>query len=418
MKIKLLLTLLVLSVSLNIMAQIGHQRGLYVDDFVILQNNNDLDLTASILGTAKEDDLLQYCLENHITYITLYNLRRIFTGAPYEDSKRLALSQFICKAKNDYCIKYVGGSVGLASATLVGGFYRQSAPYVFEEDSPYYESLSYLEDSIPPSDDRFFNAESLKLALRLLDIGSVKCCGTGVSPACPEGHLDILITEYEFWRTTTSLVNRDYNDNQDANDYVGLLTSIDNIRNTHNSTSTYTVYVETYIGLLDDPNTGVSRCDIANFIDGPPTGTPNVDRILSHYYFRDPDRLYNLTTPNFFYTNRFMVFCENTVPTSCTTTFQTKDATNYQPIFSAEGTLTGGSMASNFLGNHLIGGSDRNIFTVERDFYDDFMADNSTNVHGVAKSNDLAPGGAQWYNQSLMTKTFNHPITFLAYSTT
>lgn len=47
----------------------GNQRGLYVNKFIVLNNNNDISTSFSILGnTANEDALLNYCDQNNITY--------------------------------------------------------------------------------------------------------------------------------------------------------------------------------------------------------------------------------------------------------------------------------------------------------------------------------------------------------------
>ncbi len=90
MKKLLLSTLFCMCFFCNIMqAQtgtnvIGHQRGIYVDDFINLipssiDPDENIDISNSILGNIlREDELLKYCMENHITYLTLYNMRSIF----------------------------------------------------------------------------------------------------------------------------------------------------------------------------------------------------------------------------------------------------------------------------------------------------------------------------------------------------
>ena len=90
MKTKLILALM-LSCILNLskaqitLPDIGHQRGLYVNRFNTLissagTNNHDIDIPNSILGNpARENQLLQYCMENHFTYITLYSVSHRLT---------------------------------------------------------------------------------------------------------------------------------------------------------------------------------------------------------------------------------------------------------------------------------------------------------------------------------------------------
>ena len=61
----------------------GNQRGLYINKFVVLNKNNDINTNYSILGNSvSEDNLLDYCDQNHITYITLFDVRKIFISEP------------------------------------------------------------------------------------------------------------------------------------------------------------------------------------------------------------------------------------------------------------------------------------------------------------------------------------------------
>ena len=80
-----------LSLSLNqsigqiTLPDIGHEQGLYINRFITLissagTNNHDIDIPNSILGNpARENQLLQYCMENHFTYITLYSVSHRLT---------------------------------------------------------------------------------------------------------------------------------------------------------------------------------------------------------------------------------------------------------------------------------------------------------------------------------------------------
>jgi hypothetical protein len=77
-----------------------------------------VSLSFSILGTAREDSLLSYARDNHITYLEIYDLHRVFryndsAGTILPNGKSLidGLCDFITKAKNNYCITEVGVSV-------------------------------------------------------------------------------------------------------------------------------------------------------------------------------------------------------------------------------------------------------------------------------------------------------------------
>ncbi len=99
---KNLLTTLLLFISFYLQAQVlqplDHPRGLYVNRFfsfnsgTITQNTN-----TSILGNAaKENELLQYCMDNHITYLTLFDVPKIFStfGTPQWTTNSNLLSRY------------------------------------------------------------------------------------------------------------------------------------------------------------------------------------------------------------------------------------------------------------------------------------------------------------------------------------
>lgn len=406
----------------------GNQRGLYVNKFIVLNSNNDINNTFSILGNSqRENELLNYCDQNNITYITLFDVRKIFLGSSSQvTAKKTALSAFICKAKGaPHCIKFVGASVGGFGTTgdIIAFDETQTPSFQFEEpelSSPNYQVLSFVEDDIPPSDQRFKVAEITKDALRLMylhhpiyGINSVPC-----SNGAPNNNIDIITTEWEFWNSGAL-----YDDGilNNAIDYQDLINSINSARDLHNhSFPSEPVYVETYLGYLNDQsNPTTSACDIASWIDGIYTGTwanyRRVDRILAHYYNQDPNTVYGQGA---YYDPRLKNFCEsnNDPGESCDgNPVVSNDNTDYHPIFSSESIRLGSSPSDYFLGDYLTSSSSRNIFTVERDWYDDFKADNSDpNIHTSPKANDITPGAAQWFTQSYMTVPLKDPITFLS----
>lgn len=431
--------ILVIAVCFNLSrsyAQIGHQRGLYVNDFIILDGSDEIDLGKSILGNiGSENQLLKYCMQNHITYITLYNLRNIWINSDplIVAANENLLYDFICKAKEEYCIEKVGGVVGgFATAGTVPSWLRQTPPFTFGSSwtsTDLYSRLSYLEDEITHEDPGFRNAEDIKLALRLMGV-----FGTGSTPPnC--AHIDILSIEYEFWN------NEEYDDGSSSTfDFVDLLEDIDFARDDKNNLSTLDTYVEVYLDELNDANGSKTSCQIANYIDNDYTNSYSntvhrVDRILGTAYHDYGDNLYNPDISNHAnahaadYANKFLLFC-NTLETSgpsyssmtgtnlCggISSYSTNDNTNYEPIFHS-GDVPNGALG-NFLGTYIPLSNDRNIFTIERKFYDDFIADNNhSNIHDASIGNDVAPGGAQWYTSGFMLDKLANPITFLAYAT-
>lgn len=305
----------------------GEQRGLYIDDFISTiqatgSTFGDIIPAQSILGTSQEDDILKYCMENHITYITLYGLRQIFTGNS-KNYKIDLLKDFICKAKSEYCIQYVGATVGgfLTADNFDdpnNNLYRMpSEPYIFDSiyhGTVYYDSLRFIEDSIIDSyeDDKFYVAEAVKLALRLLDIQRpTSSCANSSNYL-----VDILVTEWEFWQTPTG--NFPYSRTGANNDYMELIDKLDGIRNNHSVNYPFSPpYIESYINWLrdgDDINGLINGpCRIADFIDGNDNlGNRRVDRIQATYYNRTgPGNIYN--NQNRLYANRLLDFDKSNV---------------------------------------------------------------------------------------------------------
>lgn len=413
----------------------GNQRGLYVDKFIILNNNLDINNTFSILGNStNEDNLLNYCDRNHITYITLFDIRKIFLGNSSQvTDKKTLLSAFICKAKGSpHCITFVGASIGgFNTPNDVTDFDEHQTPaFIFqatERNTTNYNVLSFVEQDIPKEDPRFHNSECMKDALRLIylhhpiyGIGSVPC-----SNGAPNNNIDIFTTEWEFW-------NGDPYDNGtplDNIDYQDLVNTMNAARDLHNhSYPTELIYIETYLGFLSAPtNPTVTACDIASWVDGTYTGTyanyRRIDRVLAHYYNQDPATVYSQGT---YYDPRFKDFCQanNDLGESCDggvghgQPVLSNDHTDYHPIFSGESPRLGSSPSDNFLGDYFTLTTSRNIFTAERDWYDDFKADNSdANIHDAVKGNDVSPGAAQWFAQSYLQNPQSNPVTFLSKTT-
>lgn len=435
----------ILCANLLFAISIGHQRGLYINRFVEVNLAGNIVVANTILGnTLKEDEILRYCMENHITYITLYGLSRLFdSNGIFLPGWDIKLNDFICKAKNTYCIEYVGGVI-VDNKSDVPDALRLTGPIAFttafKQDTVLYPTLQFLEDTISVEDARFTNAEALKLALRLQ--GDFVEDGYS-SAVCTNGHLDVLSIEYEFWN------NLYYSQSGADNDFKDLTYELDLIREAHNAILTNApCYVEVYLQELEDHyNSSTLPCEIADFVDNAyphPNNNfyPRFDRILGANYDSNEHELYNPPFPNppvppgrHFreYSNRFLLFCDveeslsplnyNILTLCGTNSYSTNLNSNYQPIFHS-GTLSQGATGE-YLGSTIPLSADRNIFTAERNYYDDFATDatgtGNLNILTVAphigKANDVVPGGVQWFAQTFMTQSLDHPITFLAYNT-
>ena len=83
-------------------------RGMYVDKFFQTTVNASGQtivntVTSTLTIPSKENALLQFAKDIHITYLVLYELHRVL-GTSYET----ALCSFIHKAKTSYCIELIG----------------------------------------------------------------------------------------------------------------------------------------------------------------------------------------------------------------------------------------------------------------------------------------------------------------------
>lgn len=155
-----------LLMSHSAIAQFAHNgRGMYVDKFfrtaTDLSGNTIVDQNLSILSIAsKENALLSYAKENHITYLILYDLHRVFGNALYENY----LCSFLQKAKTLYCIEYIGVASSCASMfdnlsdSIGTPPIAFAAPeFVNEYTSPgVLDQLAFVEDHYQPGDSLFY----------------------------------------------------------------------------------------------------------------------------------------------------------------------------------------------------------------------------------------------------------------------
>ena len=408
---RILSTIVVLLLSIYLFpgyAQLTHSgRGMYVNSFFDTAINGSgqqiINSATSILGvTAKENELLQYAKDNHITYLTLLGTHNIFGNATWE----ALLCSFINKAKNTYCVELIGVSNSCADAfnevTLFSGL-PQTPNYPLPQ-SMQSHPLSFVQQTHAPGTFMFARAESSKLFLRAGDFNAI----------CSD-KIDVFVSEYEYWN------GAGHPDN--CTDEAGVIVDIkwqrfidytndlNIIRDDYNEANSHTVFTEAYIGYLDNEessgqqNPGV----VAAFIDGQYTdayGNSNIrryDRINAHYYHTDAD-VYNDHNSTGYYVTRFVELCKS----------PTNNSTNLHPIFSTEYMPWGADY--NFLGLWFNQSITNNIFTAEKIWFDDWFADSDPDVTHAQEGNIVTPGGAQWFTSSYMVGHLEDPILFTSNS--
>ena len=395
----------------NSSAQFTHAgRGIYVDKFFRTAINTSgvtvVNPVFSILGVqAKEDSLLKYAKENHITYLILYDLYYVFGNSTFEGY----LCSFIQKAKTQYCIEEIGAASSCSG--LFDNIYTMAPTPVisFSEsvNSKRYASdvknkLRIVETQYKPGDSLFYLSEVTKMSIRIAAFNDV--CAYKI---------DVLVSEYEFWNSTIDDCQGDLpTKDQKYLRYQALINNMDAIRDSYNTSHVnHQLYVETYLGYLNS-NSAYTHQTIANWIDGTSNGKRRADRINTHYYGSDPTRLYSRTTAgqnnSGYYLTRFQDFCQNT----------TVNQTNLHPIFSSE-YIPWGTGAS-YLGAWFSQSVNNNIFTAEKYFYNDWY-DDAQNYHPSTVGSPtlgtvVQPGGVLWFTSSQMINHLNNPVLFTSNS--
>lgn len=395
-------------------------RSLYVDDFIKFYSDDiHVNPSFSILGVdggggvyTKEDQLLEYCKENHITHIVLYDLHLISSklGDLYDVSGGQTYGQHLCrfinKAKTDYCIQTIGAA-GYSSYGWVGSFnanYAQTAVYNFANqavNSVFNNHFSFVTQPHAVGDPLFFRAENAKMFLRLMDFSQVTGCD-----------FDVLTMEYEFWTTGPDDQNVTdpgikFNKFLNANTSTGYVYDMDAIA------VQYNLKTELYLGYFMNDITQIQNQAAANLIDGMYDATHRrFDRILLHSYRGSAD----VFEARQDYRERLNPFLNNS---------QTINGTDVNPIFSAEGRNIGADY--NFLGKWFREDNsnptsvdpfqpiEHNIFNVEKQYYSDWRNGNSGygNANpGSALENLVSPGSAHWFTSKYMVEQLKSPIIF------
>ena len=392
-------------------AQFTHAgRGMYVDKFFRTAINTGgatvVNPVFSILGIpAKEDSLLNYARENHITYLILYDLYYVFGNSTFEGY----LCSFIQKAKTQYCIEEIGVASSCSgmfdnifnmAATASISLSEQQNSIQYSKDQR--KQLEIVQHHYKPGDPLFYICEATKLNMRIAAFND-NCAYK----------LDVMVSEYEFWNPTVDDCQGDLpSKDVKYQRYQTLINNMDVIRDNYNTSHAgHQLYIETYLGYLNQ-NTAYTHQEIANWIDGSYNSKRRADRINTHYYGADPSRLYSRTTAgqnnNGYYLTRFKDFCQSS----------TGNQTNLHPIFSSENIQWGGGVS--YLGGWFSQNVNNNIFTAEKYFYNDWYNDainfNQSTVGSATLGSVVQPGGVVWFTSSQMLDHVNNPLLFTSNS--
>ncbi len=384
-------------------------RGLYVDRFfrpVISSGTVTIDPNYSILGIpSKEDALLQYAMDNDITYLILYDIGKVFNDPDYSDYYKDLLCSFIRKAKTQYCIKLIGVNSACASLFSDNFGITASPAYILSNHNRSNQELKYVENEYSPEDHfEFLKSEVTKLMLRSADFNDY----------C-DAKVDVFLTEYEFWypKADDCYGGPSQNTHNLYIQFKALVQAIDRVRDDYNFIHSHQVYSEAYIGLFNDGGLAgetVFHQQVADWLDGVYTNSyghikRQLDRINTVYYGRDAAILYNLYLTPEYYTNRFL---DLNGPNN-------NQRTNMDPIFSAEYApyATGGP---NYYGFWFSQDPRNTIFTAEKLWFNSFSIDANINSLPFEDRCDIYPGGDIWFAQSSLVGHQDHPQLFTSNS--
>ena len=395
----------------NCYSQLNHPgRGMYVSQFFSTSINPSgteiVNYAKSILTIAsKENQLLQYAKDNHITYLVFYDLHHVL-GTAYETD----LCSFFHKAKTMYCIELIGIASSCASLFDETGIVSPTPVYNLAQNlqsSP----LDFVQNYQDPNSFIFYRSETAKLFLRASDFND----------NCAE-KIDVFVTEYEFWNDSIqedNCIGGRASSTVKWERFQRMIEDMDLTRETYNSShSPHKIYTEAYLGKFDnndDPgfqNSASIATWLDNIYTSPQGGTfKRLDRMNTIYYWKEPYTLYDggIHHADYVYNTRFLELCKST----------TRPNTIIHPMFSAEYIPwidRNNQNANNYLGYWINQDIHNNIFTAEKEWYDDWLRDATASVRNSVSGNIVQPGGVQWFTSKYMVPHFKDPILFTSNS--
>ena len=242
-----------------------------------------VDISNTILGTPREDSLLSYCRDNHITYLELYDMYLILRYdtmgciLPSGDSLVEGLCNFINKAKNQYCISEVGAATeksfvfGRIDSLNQSPIWYSPALILNTIESQTIANPSFIHQLLTTT---FLSTDSLfALSIKLKQL----ICMFRFNSTCT-AHFDFFnVIDEELWHST--------NPNYYFNNFLPLMHYVDSLKNNYNAMHTDSVRIAVYIRAL----TGNTRDTLSvNLIDGFNSAPPIADRVLAVHYGANP----------------------------------------------------------------------------------------------------------------------------------
>jgi len=193
-----------LRIQLNSLNDPLKARGMYVNKFYRYNSStNTIDQANSILASgtydvgsstySKEEELLQYAQKYHIEMLVCYDFRAMRQHNITVNGLTMYqhFARFILRAKNHYCLKFVGIAFG-------GGADDRTGIEDFTENTPAMAVPSFVTDffgnsgpfnsitqTYSPSDPDIYQSEFYKTVIDAISV-------TGVD-------IDLIANEYEFW---------------------------------------------------------------------------------------------------------------------------------------------------------------------------------------------------------------------------
>ncbi len=348
----------------------------------------------SILGTNKEDSLLSYARDNHITYLELYDLYRVFR---YNDSagtvlpNGLSLIEGLCnfmeKARNEYCITEIGAGGETQDFFTLADTVNQSNLWLsppISLDSTEQQLLgqnssllNLLTNSYNTSDSLFRISEQLKNMVRMFRFNG----------GCTS-HFDFYnVIDEQMWTCECT--------NHYTNHFVPLMHYVDTLKTLYNLSHSDSVRIAVYIRAISTNShpTLNSRDSMAAYlVDGYDTIAALADRILAVHYGYSGANQYN----NAAWKSQVELFKR---PLS-------RNKTDYHPYFSTETAFMTNYV--DFLGPWLRDKYNHNIFQAEDEFYRRWRAEPTTNINNV-NENDITPGGFHYFASAFMIDSLKSP---------
>jgi len=412
-------------------------RGLYVSNFFVWINSTvGIDRNVSILGVpAHETALFDYCKQNHITHIVLYDVALVIDNeaAHITGGTSSLVSEVYCDFLDDARANGIT-KIGVTGSTNTFFYQVQSIPVTPpimvnqpDEANAMSSVIPFLENVYDRTDPEFPMSEFLKFFTRAIN-------GVSNSPStfigCSDGKIDAFVTEFEFWNNkvnpNTCVIERAKEALWD--DFTDLMDYMNTIRDFYNTTHTRKLYIETYLSNLDNFNTSTytlsgTTCvgtndptnngadDIVDYLVGTSSSVGKSERSFAAYYNPNPTKSYNDHRHQDYYDDRLVLFNSSTAATN----------NDYHPLFSAGSLALKPNSGGDFYGywfSNLTLASDgtfssiplleRNIFRAEKIFYDAWKAD------GISASPkvDIYPGGVQWFASEYMVGILNNPRIF------